>query len=100
MGRCRQKGGRGIAGLARVNVMRGVLVMSENCFARRCCWLGRVNASKVFQATYRTSIPVFNSDNWRVEDVRLAAIRSLPEYPAKQVSFFDQALQRIARCPE
>jgi putative ABC transport system permease protein len=90
-----REGGRGIAGLARVKRLRGLLVMSEIALAV-VLLVGAGLMLKSFQRLTNVN-PGFNSDNLLTMSVALQFVRY--QDPAKQVAFFDQALQRIRALP-
>jgi len=90
-----REGGRGIAGLARVKRVRGLLVMTEIALAVMLL----VGAGLMLRSFQRlTDInPGFNPDKLLTMSVGLTFIRY--QDPAKQVAFFEQALQRIRALP-
>ena len=90
-----REGGRGIAGLARVKRLRGLLVMSEIALAV-VLLVGAGLMLKSFQRLTDVN-PGFKSDNLLTMSVALQFVRY--QDPAKQVAFFDQALQRIRALP-
>jgi predicted permease len=90
-----REGGRGIAGLARVKRLRGLLVMSEIALAV-VLLIGAGLMLKSFQRLTDVN-PGFNSDNLLTMALGLQFVHY--QDPAKQVAFFDQALQRIRSLP-
>src|SRR5947207_8495557 len=90
-----REGGRGIAGLARVKRVRGLLVMSEIALAVMLL-VGAGLMLKSFQRLTDIS-PGFKPDNLLTMAVGLQFARY--QEPAKQVAFFEQALQRIRAVP-
>jgi predicted permease len=90
-----REGGRGIAGMARVKRVRGVLVMSEIALAVMLL-IGAGLMLKSFQRLTDIS-PGFNPDHLLTMSVALQFVRY--QDPAKQVAFFEQALQRVRSLP-
>jgi putative ABC transport system permease protein len=90
-----REGGRGIAGLARVKRLRGALVMSEIALAV-VLLIGAGLMLKSFQRLTDVS-PGFNPDNLLTMSLGLQFVRY--QDPARQVAFFDQALQRVRSLP-
>src|SRR6266404_1072852 len=90
-----REGGRGIAGLVRVKRLRGLLVMSEIALAV-VLLIGAGLMLKSFQRLTDVN-PGFNSDNLLTMALGLQFVHY--QDPAKQVAFFDQALQRIRALP-
>jgi len=88
-------GGRGIAGVAGVRRMRGLLVVSEIALAV-ILLIGSGLMLKSFQRLTDVT-PGFNPDHLLTMAVGLQFIHY--QDPAKQVAFFDQALQRIRSLP-
>ena len=90
-----REGGRGIAGLARMKRLRSLLVMSEIALAV-VLLIGAGLMLKSFQRLTDVD-PGFNPDRLLTMAVGLQFVRY--QDPAKQVAFFDQALQRIRSLP-
>lgn len=90
-----REGGRGIAGLARVKRLRSVLVMSEIALAVMLL-IGAGLMLKSFQRLTDVN-PGFNPDRLLTMAVGLQFVRY--QDPAKQVAFFEQALQRVRSLP-
>ncbi len=90
-----REGGRGIAGLARVKRLRSLLVISEIALAV-ILLIGAGLMLKSFQRLTDVK-PGFNPDNLLTMAVGLQFVRY--HDPAKQVAFFDQALQRVRSLP-
>ena len=90
-----REGGRGIAGMARVKRVRGLLVMSEIALAVMLL-IGAGLMLKSFQRLTDIS-PGFNSDHLLTMSVALQFVRY--QEPARQVAFFEQALQRVRSLP-
>ncbi|MCU1267455.1 MAG: hypothetical protein JWM21_3773 [Acidobacteria bacterium] len=90
-----REGGRGIAGMARVKKVRGLLVMSEIALAVMLL-IGAGLMLKSFQRLTDIS-PGFNPDHLLTMSVGLQFVRY--QDPAKQVAFFEQALERIRTLP-
>ena len=90
-----REGGRGIAGFARVKRVRGLLVMSEIALAVMLL-IGSGLMLKSFQRLTDVN-PGFKSDHLLTMAVGLQFVHY--QDPAKQVAFFDQALQRIRSLP-
>jgi putative ABC transport system permease protein len=90
-----REGGRGIAGLARVKRLRGVLVMSEIALAVMLL-IGAGLMLRSFQRLTDVN-PGFNPDNLLTMALGLQFVHY--QDPSKQVAFFDQALQRVRSLP-
>jgi putative ABC transport system permease protein len=90
-----REGGRGIAGLARVKRLRSLLVMSEIALAV-VLLIGAGLMLKSFQRLTDVD-PGFNPDNLLTMAVGLQFVHY--QDPAKQVAFFEQALQRVRSLP-
>lgn len=90
-----REGGRGIAGLARVKRLRSLLVVSEIALAV-VLLIGAGLMLKSFRRLTDVD-PGFNQDKLLTMAVGLQFVRY--QDPAKQVAFFDQALQRIRSLP-
>src|SRR5882724_571528 len=90
-----REGGRGIAGLARVKRLRSLLVMSEIALAV-VLLIGAGLMLKSFQRLTDVD-PGFNPDNLLTMALGLQFVRY--QDPAKQVAFFEQALQRVRSLP-
>jgi putative ABC transport system permease protein len=90
-----REGGRGIAGMARVKRVRGLLVMSEIALAVMLL-VGAGLMLKSFQRLTDIS-PGFNPDHLLTMSVGLQFVRY--QDPARQVAFFEQALQRVRSLP-
>ena len=90
-----REGGRGIAGLARVKRLRSVIVMSEIALAV-VLLIGAALMLKSFKRLTDVN-PGFNPDNLLTMAVGLQFVHY--QDPAKQVAFFDQALQRVRSLP-
>ena len=90
-----REGGRGIAGLARVKRLRSLLVMSEIALAV-VLLVGAGLMLKSFQRLTDVD-PGFNPDKLLTMAVGLQFVHY--QDPAKQVAFFEQALQRIRSLP-
>jgi len=90
-----REGGRGVAGLARVKRLRGLLVMSEIALAV-VLLTGAGLMLKSFQRLSSVD-PGFKPDNLLTMAVGLQFARY--QDPVKQVAFFEQALQRIRTLP-
>jgi putative ABC transport system permease protein len=90
-----REGGRGIAGFARIRRVRGLLVMSEIALAV-ILLIGSGLMLKSFQRLTDVS-PGFDPDHLLTMSVGLQFVHY--QDPAKQVAFFDQALQRIRSLP-
>ena len=90
-----REGGRGIAGIARVKRVRGVLVMTEIALAVMLL-IGAGLMLKSFQRLTDIN-PGFNPDHLLTMAVGLQFVRY--QDPAKQVAFFEQALQRVRSLP-
>ena len=90
-----REGGRGIAGLARVKHVRGLLVMSEIALAVMLL-IGAGLMLKSFQRLTDIS-PGFNPDHLLTMAVGLQFVRY--QDPARQVAFFEQALERVRSLP-
>jgi putative ABC transport system permease protein len=90
-----REGGRGIAGMARVKRVRALLVMSEIALAVMLL-VGAGLMLKSFQRLTDIS-PGFNTDNLLTMSVGLQFVRYQED--ARQVAFFEQALQRIRSLP-
>jgi putative ABC transport system permease protein len=90
-----REGSRGIAGLARVKRVRGVLVVSEIALAV-VLLIGSGLMLKSFLRLTDVN-PGFKSDNLLTMSVGLTFVRY--QDPVKQVAFFDQVLQRIRSLP-
>lgn len=90
-----REGGRGIAGLARVKRLRELLVMTEIALAV-VLLIGAGLMLKSF-ARLTDVDPGFDPDNLLTMAVGLQFVRY--QDPAKQVAFFDQALQRLRSLP-
>src|SRR5882672_7719147 len=90
-----REGGRGVAGLARVKRLRGLLVMSEIALAV-VLLTGAGLMLKSFQRLTDVD-PGFKPDNLLTMAVGLQFARY--QDPVKQVAFFEQALQRIRTLP-
>ena len=88
-------GGRGIAGLAGVRRVRGLLVISEIGLAV-ILLIGSGLMLRSFQRLTDVS-PGFNPDHLLTMSVGLQFVRY--QDPLKQVAFFDKALQRIRSLP-
>jgi len=90
-----REGGRGVAGLASVKRIRGLLAVTEVALA-----LMLLIGSGLFLRSFQrlTDVdPGFKSDHLLTMAVALQFARY--SEPAKQVAFFDQALQRIRSTP-
>ncbi|HEY0350263.1 MAG TPA: ABC transporter permease [Pyrinomonadaceae bacterium] len=90
-----REGGRGIAGLASVKRMRGLLAIAEVALA-----LILLIGSGLFLRSFQrlTDVdPGFKADHLLTMAVALQFVRY--QEPAKQIAFFDQALQRIRSLP-
>ncbi|HLN97220.1 MAG TPA: ABC transporter permease [Pyrinomonadaceae bacterium] len=87
--------GRGIAGAARIKRLRGLLVTAEIALAVMLL-IGAGLMLKSFQRLTDVS-PGFNPDNLLTMAVGLQFVRY--QDPAKQVAFFEQALQGIRSLP-
>jgi putative ABC transport system permease protein len=90
-----REGGRGIAGLARVRRMRGLLVVSEIALAV-ILLVGAGLMLKSFQRLTDVD-PGFNPDHLLTMSVALQFINY--QDPAKQVAFFQTALERVRALP-
>jgi putative ABC transport system permease protein len=90
-----REGGRGIAGLARVKRLRNLFVMSEIALAV-VLLIGAGLMLKSFQRLTDVD-PGFNPDHLLTMAVGLQFVHY--QDPAKQVAFFEQALQRIRSLP-
>ncbi|HXD34158.1 MAG TPA: ABC transporter permease [Pyrinomonadaceae bacterium] len=90
-----REGGRGIAGMARVKRVRGLLVMSEIALAVMLL-VGAGLMLKSFQRLTDIS-PGFNPDNLLTMSLGLQFVRYQED--ARQVAFFEQALQRVRALP-
>jgi putative ABC transport system permease protein len=90
-----REGGRGIAGLARVKRLRSLFVMSEIALAV-VLLIGAGLMLKSFQRLTDVD-PGFNPDHLLTMAVGLQFVHY--QDPAKQVAFFDQALQRVRSLP-
>ena len=90
-----REGGRGIAGLARVKRLRSLLVISEIALAV-VLLVGAGLMLKSFQRLTDVD-PGFNPDKLLTMAVGLQFVHY--QDPAKQVAFFEQALQRIRSLP-
>ncbi len=90
-----REGGRGIAGVARVKRVRSLLVISEIALAV-VLLIGSGLMLKSF-ARLTSVDPGFNADRLLTMGVALQFARY--QDPVKQVSFFDQALERIRSLP-
>ena len=90
-----REGGRGIAGVARVKRVRSLLVISEIALAV-VLLIGSGLMLKSF-ARLTSVDPGFNADRLLTMAVALQFARY--QDPVKQVSFFDQALERIRSLP-
>jgi putative ABC transport system permease protein len=90
-----REGGRGIAGLARVKRLRSLLVISEIALAV-VLLIGAGLMLKSFQRLTDVD-PGFNPDKLLTMALGLQFVHY--QDPAKQVAFFDQALQRIRSLP-
>jgi putative ABC transport system permease protein len=90
-----REGGRGIAGLARIKRLRSLLVISEIALAV-VLLVGAGLMLKSFQRLTDVD-PGFNPDNLLTMAIGLQFVRY--QDPAKQVAFFDQALQRVRSLP-
>src|SRR5436190_17254808 len=86
-----REGGRGVTGMARVKRVRGVLVVSEIALAVTLL-VGAGLMLKSFQRLTDIS-PGFNSDNLLTMSMALPFARY--QDPARQVAFFEQALERV-----
>jgi putative ABC transport system permease protein len=90
-----REGGRGIAGLARVKRLRSLFVMSEIALAV-VLLIGAGLMLKSFQRLTDVD-PGFNQDHLLTMAVGLQFVHY--QDPAKQVAFFEQALQRVRSLP-
>jgi putative ABC transport system permease protein len=90
-----REGGRGIAGMARIKRVRGLLVMSEIALAVTLL-IGAGLMLKSFQRLTDVN-PGFKPDHLLTMAVGLQFVRY--QDPAKQIAFFEQALQRIRSLP-
>jgi putative ABC transport system permease protein len=90
-----REGGRSIAGMARVKRVRGLLVISEIALAVMLL-IGSGLMLKSFQRLTDVN-PGFNPDHLLTMAVGLQFVHY--QDPAKQVAFFEQALQRIRSLP-
>src|SRR6266550_1760301 len=90
-----REGGRGVAGFASVKRMRGLLAISEVALALMLL-IGSGLFLKSFQRLTDVN-PGFNPDHLLTMAVALQLVRY--QEPAKQVAFFDEALQRIRSVP-
>jgi predicted permease len=90
-----REGGRSIAGMSRVKRVRGLLVVSEIALAVTLL-IGSGLMLKSFQRLTDVS-PGFNPDHLLTMEVGLQFVHY--QDPARQVAFFDQALQRIRSLP-
>jgi putative ABC transport system permease protein len=90
-----REGGRGIAGMARVKRLRSALVMSEIALAV-VLLVGAGLMLKSFQRLTDVN-PGFNPNNLLTMSLGLQFVRY--QDPARQVAFFDQALQRVRSLP-
>jgi putative ABC transport system permease protein len=90
-----REGGRGIAGMARVKRVRGLLVISEIALAVMLL-IGSGLMLKSFQRLTDVN-PGFNPDHLLTMAVGLQFVHY--QDPARQVAFFEQALQRIRSLP-
>src|SRR6266566_1785837 len=90
-----REGGRGIAGMARIKRVRGLLVVSEIALAVMLL-IGSGLMLKSFQRLTDVN-PGFNPDRLLTMAVGLQFIHY--QDPARQVAFFEQALQRIRALP-
>lgn len=90
-----REGGRGIAGLARVKRLRNLFVMSEIALAV-VLLTGAGLMLKSFQRLTDVD-PGFNPDHLLTMAVGLQFVHY--QDPAKQVAFFEQALQRVRSLP-
>jgi putative ABC transport system permease protein len=90
-----REGGRGLTGQARVKRVRGVLVMSEIALAVMLL-VGAGLMLKSFQRLTDIS-PGFKSENLLTMSVGLQFVRY--QDPARQVAFFENALERVRALP-
>jgi putative ABC transport system permease protein len=90
-----REGGRGIAGMARIKRVRGLLVMSEIALAVTLL-IGAGLMLKSFQRLTDVN-PGFKPDHLLTMAVGLQFVRY--QDPAKQIAFFEQALHRIRSLP-
>ncbi|HEV7474607.1 MAG TPA: ABC transporter permease [Pyrinomonadaceae bacterium] len=90
-----REGGRGLTGQARVKRVRGLLVMSEIALAVMLL-VGAGLMLKSFQRLTDIS-PGFNSENLLTMSLGLQFVRY--QDPARQVAFFENALERVRALP-
>jgi predicted permease len=90
-----REGGRSIAGMARIRRLRSALAMAEIALAVMLL-IGSGLMLRSFQKLTKVD-PGFNSDNLLTMAVALQFVRY--QDPARQIAFFDRALERIRALP-
>ena len=90
-----REGGRGVSGFGRLKRMRGVLVVSEIALAV-VLLVGAGLMLKSFEKLTDVN-PGFDSNNLLTMSIALPPVRY--QEPAKQIAYFEQALERVRSLP-